>query len=152
MLQFCTPQAELGVVDYPDGRLSIRYRGVELAYRTTAIRKILHSSSSAELLYEPSELALVRWTTGVVASSVQSDAGRALGSAPVPTPVPFVNGRDGDVCIWWTQYSVNSRASGASNIVRVGDPQQGFDGGAGLETHLEAARDGDFDFRELLYF
>ena len=35
-----TAKAAIGkritVVDYPDGRLSIRYRGVELAYRTSS--------------------------------------------------------------------------------------------------------------------
>jgi hypothetical protein len=30
-------------------------------------------------------------------------------SARCPTPVTFVNGRDGDICIWWT-HDGNARA------------------------------------------
>src|SRR5437763_14565567 len=67
---------------------------------------MLASSKSAELLYEPGELALARQTSGAVTSSAQSGAALRRGSAPArrptPTTVTFLNGRDGDISIRWT--------------------------------------------------
>jgi hypothetical protein len=59
--------------------------------RAGAISAMLASSTSAELLYEPGELALARQTSSAVSSSTQSGAGRALRYAGLrarPPPDP----------------------------------------------------------------
>ena len=139
------------VVDYPDGRLAILYKGLQLAYRV--FDKIQQVDQAAiienkrlgaalafireqQLRREPERRSTKaprrrerdarprsaerRWrgrcplgkTTGAVSSSGAAGAGRALrcagGSAPARRPTPtavqvtFLNGRIGDISIWWT--------------------------------------------------
>src|SRR5512132_2889530 len=133
------------VIDHPDGRLSIRYNDVDLAYRTfDKIRHVeqgaiadnkrlgpilamisdeqlrrgperrsgprrrdqrdarLFKVGSAFLRAERAAPRSLDNRCGFLLWCIRRRSGAAQG-APRPTPVTSVNGRDSDICIWWTQ-------------------------------------------------
>jgi hypothetical protein len=148
------------VIDHPDGRLSIRYNGVDLAYRT--FDKIRHVDQGAiadnkrlgpilamirdeqlrrgperrrsgpsrrearcpslqgRLSFSTSRASVSSLGKTISAASCSGapGAGRALrcARAPRPTPVTSVNGRDGDISIWWTHLRVKSESDIESSI------------------------------------
>ena len=83
--------------------------GAARKHRAGAISATPVCLKSAEPFYEPGVLALARQNNRCGFERGASGAGRTLryakGCVPArrPTPVTFVNGRNGDISIWWTQ-------------------------------------------------
>ena len=79
--------------------------GAARKHRAGTISATPVCSRSAEPFYEPVVLAPARQNNRCGFERGASGAGRTLrcAEAPRPPPVTFVNGRSGDICIWWTQ-------------------------------------------------
>jgi len=90
--------------------------------RGAVISKTFVCSKSDERFYEPSEPGSlgrqrVRLRAPVNRSPLGRCAAQRLRARPPPDPdhreVTFLNGRDGDICIWWTQiFGFTASASG----------------------------------------
>jgi hypothetical protein len=84
------------VVDYPDGRLSIRHKGVEFAYRTFDKLRHVPQAAIIENKRLGAALAFIREQ-----QIERAEAPRPPAARPPPT-VTFLNGRNSDISIWWT--------------------------------------------------
>jgi hypothetical protein len=113
-------------------RYAVDRKGAAPKHRAGAISTTRVCLKSAEAFYAPGGLSPPGKTIGAASSVRTAGAGRSLryaeGFAPArrPTPVTSVNGRVGDICIWWTQWGGPPRfveATGRSLLKRFGSAE-----------------------------